>query len=96
MNDLTDLILSNAMSNANSFKEGYEAGFKAAQKIVDKFVKEWLAEMDQKLAQARASQCPGSEVQAERTGSGALDDQKFRDQAKDYVVGDTPFAPGGT
>jgi len=72
MNDLTDLILSNAMSNANSFKEGYEAGFKAAQKIVDKFVKEWLAEVDQKLAAARTPQGPGPEVQAERAGGGAL------------------------
>jgi len=106
MNDLTDLILSNAMSNANSFKEGYEAGFKAAQKIVDKFVKEWLAEMDQKLAEAKASTRAVEPLQAQRLqGSGGeqvgmhnslLDDEKFRQQVRDYVNGDTPFAPGGT
>ena len=99
MNDLTDLILSNAMSNANSFKEGYEAGFKAAQKIVDKFVKEWLAEMDQKLAQARSAESSEPSMQEkwlQGSGGQQIDDQKFRDQVKDYVNGDTPFAPGGT
>ena len=106
MNDLNELLLTITKGNADSFKAGYEAGFKAAQQTVERWLNQWLAEVDRTMAQAQATQPSGPEVQEERVqGSGGeqvgmhnslLDDEKFRQQVRDYVNGDTPFAPGGT
>ena len=99
MNDLNELLLTITKGNADSFKAGYEAGFDAAQKIVQRHIEKWLAEMDQKLAQARSAESSEPSMQEkwlQGSGGQQIDDQKFRNQLKDYVLGNNAFPPGGT